>query len=90
MFLDLLGRTRSDEPTEPVVPELTVAAKAVRAAGGGGSLILQTSPHTAATVREYAPGYDVYDVQTTEDLVRFAKDFARTLWTTGGGARGPR
>ncbi|PFG35224.1 hypothetical protein [Sanguibacter antarcticus] len=59
-------------------PRTTVAARAVEAAGGGGTLVLNTS-----SVERYvamAPGYDVHGVTDAQSLVTFARDFARRLW----------
>ncbi|WP_199422018.1 hypothetical protein [Actinotalea solisilvae] len=62
-----------------------VAARAVAAAGGGGTLVLQTDPARAARVQAYAPGYDVHVVRTQDELVAFARAFARRLWARDGG-----
>ncbi|WP_066465688.1 hypothetical protein [Sanguibacter suarezii] len=59
-------------------PGSTPAARAVRAAGGGGTLVLNVPD--AARYRQMAPGYDVYAVRTWDDMVGFARSFARTLW----------
>lgn len=60
-------------------PHTTSAARAVSAAGGGGSLVLnvQGPPDRYA---DMAPGYAVYTVSAWEDVVPFARDLARTLW----------
>lgn len=60
-------------------PLTTSAARAVRAAGGGGSLVLNIQDPPDRYV-DMAPGYAVYTVSTWEDVVPFARDLARTLW----------
>lgn len=57
----------------------TVAARAVRAAGGGGSLVLNVAGSPDRYV-DMAPGYAVYTVTSWDDVVPFARDLARTLW----------
>jgi hypothetical protein len=57
-----------------------VAARALEAAGGGGSLVLQTSTRGRDAVAAMAGGYDVYAVTTLEELVAFARDFSRRTW----------
>lgn len=55
-----------------------LAAQALEAAGGGGSLILNIDPawqHLPET-----GDYDVYLVREQADLVPFARDFARRWW----------
>ena len=59
-------------------PQTTVAARAVRAAGGGGTLVLDT--HDIAPFVAMAPGYDVHRVTDAESMVTFARTFARRLW----------
>jgi hypothetical protein len=59
-------------------PRDTVAARAVRAAGGGGTLVLAV--HDVERYVAMAPGYDVYAVTDTDSMVTFARDFARRLW----------
>lgn len=60
-------------------PLTTSAARAVRAAGGGGSLVLNIQDPPDRYV-DMAPGYAVYTVSSWEDVVPFARDLARTLW----------
>ena len=57
-----------------------VAVRAVRAAGGGGSLVLRVREEQLARLAPQADGYDLYRVQEWEDLVAFASDFARRTW----------
>lgn len=57
-----------------------VAVRAVQAAGGGGSLVLQVPESWRQQVRELAPGYAVYAVNDLADLVHFAAEFARHTW----------
>lgn len=59
-------------------PALTRAARAVQAAGGGGTLVLNV--HDAEPFRRMAQGYDVYAVDSWDAMTTFATDFARTLW----------
>lgn len=59
-------------------PRDTVAARAVQAAGGGGTLVLAV--HDVERYVAMAPGYDVYRVTDEESMVTFARDFARRLW----------
>jgi len=57
--------------------------RAVQAAGGGGSLVLQAPASWRQQVRELAPGYEVYavnDLADLADLVHFAAEFARHTW----------
>lgn len=60
-------------------PHTTVAARAVQAAGGGGSLVLNVAEPPDRYV-DMAPGYAVYTVTRWDDVVPFARDLARTLW----------
>lgn len=56
-----------------------LAAQALAAAGGGGSLILNIDP----AWRDHLPetgDFDVYSVRDQADLVPFARDFARRWW----------
>ncbi|MFD6094284.1 hypothetical protein ACFWGN_19395 [Oerskovia sp. NPDC060338] len=87
MFLDHLGGWPRDPSAPRAEPDDTVAARAVRAAGGGGSLVLQGSDELARRVADWAPGYRTFAVSSTDDLVRFSRDFSRTLWTTKGADR---
>ena len=59
-------------------PASTIAARAVQAAGGGGTLVLDVP--NAQGYRDMAPGYDVYAVRSWDDMIDFARTFARTLW----------
>lgn len=82
---DLFGRERR----VPRDPSTGVAARAVAAAGGGGSLVLQLHPSQLDAVTAVAHGYDVHVVNDQADLVAFAREFARRLWAhERGGARG--
>ncbi|GII98122.1 hypothetical protein CLV28_1449 [Sediminihabitans luteus] len=66
-----------------VAPASTsVAARALAAADGGGSLVLQVYPGASvlSEIDWMLPGYDVYPVITDADLVRFSSSFARRLW----------
>ncbi|KQT99708.1 hypothetical protein [Sanguibacter sp. Leaf3] len=74
MFAD--GAWSLPEDFEPLT---TSAARAVRAAGGGGSLVLNVAGPPDRYV-DMAPGYAVYTVSAWEDVVPFARDLARTLW----------
>lgn len=93
MFDDVV-RTRWGARPDPelVPPGESVAARAVAAAGGGGTLVLDVSDAGAQKVRGYAVGYRVHAVRTQEDLVAFARAFARELWggATGGDRSGDR
>jgi hypothetical protein len=64
---------------EDFEPLTTSAARAVRAAGGGGSLVLNIAEPPDRYV-DMAPGYAVYTVASWDDVVPFARDLARTLW----------
>ncbi|WP_182111462.1 hypothetical protein [Actinotalea sp. JY-7876] len=75
------------EPTAD--PSTGIAARAVAAAGGGGTLVLEAQQIHADRIAAVAPGYDVHIVNDQEQLVAFARDFARRLWASdGGGAHG--
>lgn len=63
---------------EGVDPTSTVAARAVRAAGGGGTLVLDA--RSVERIVAMAPGYDVYQVTDMASMVTFARDFAHRLW----------
>ncbi|MCB7136320.1 hypothetical protein [Cellulosimicrobium marinum] len=65
---------------EPVPLHESVAARAVVAAGGGGTLVLDATDAHAERVRGFALGYRVHAVRTQDDLVAFARAFARELW----------
>lgn len=83
MFDDVVRLRWGTRPdAELLAPHEGTAARAVAAAGGGGTLVLDVSAKGAETVREYAVGYRVHAVQTQEDLVAFARAFARELWGT--------
>ncbi|MFD4993149.1 hypothetical protein ACFWH7_13305 [Cellulosimicrobium cellulans] len=87
MFDDVVRIRWGARPdTELVAPHEGTAARAVAAAGGGGTLVLDVSAQGAETVREHAVGYQVHAVQTQEDLVAFARAFARELWGASTGA----
>lgn len=68
----------------------TIAPRALAAAGGGGSLVLCVDEGYLARVRELAVGYDVYRVEEWEDMVAFARDFARRTWAREGAGPGVR
>nr|WP_208289222.1 hypothetical protein [Cellulomonas fengjieae]MBO3084469.1 hypothetical protein [Cellulomonas fengjieae]QVI67194.1 hypothetical protein KG102_06345 [Cellulomonas fengjieae] len=63
------------------------AALALEAAGGGGSLVLQVSAPARDRILAMCGDYDVYTVTSEDDLVTFARDFARTTWGRPGRAR---
>ncbi|MGM7423307.1 hypothetical protein [Cellulosimicrobium sp. ES-005] len=87
MFDDVVRLRWGARPdTELVAPHEGTAARAVAAAGGGGTLVLDVSAKGAETVRDYAVGYRVHAVQTQDDLVAFARAFARELWGSSTGA----
>ncbi|WP_157759475.1 hypothetical protein [Cellulosimicrobium cellulans] len=87
MFDDVVRIRWGARPdTELVAPHEGAAARAVAAAGGGGTLVLDVSAKGAETVRDYAVGYRVHAVQTQDDLVAFAHAFARELWGASTGA----
>ncbi|NCT90161.1 hypothetical protein GXB85_04230 [Cellulomonas sp. APG4] len=71
-------------------PSTGIAARAVDAAGGGGTLVLRGAAAYADRIAAVALGYDVHLVDGDEDLVRFARAFARRLWARSAGeaARG--
>lgn len=87
MFPEVMGGWPPRQDVPPAELAGTVAARAVRAASGGGTLVLQGPEALARLVAGYAPGYRAFAVSTTEDLVRFSRDFSRTLWTTKGADR---
>ena len=72
--------TNGTSHRSPTDPGSTLAARAVQAAGGGGTLVLNV--FDAQYFQDMAPGYDVYAVQTRDDMVAFARAFARSLWGT--------
>lgn len=84
MFTDVLPGRDGAAPD----PTTGVAARALAAAGGGGTLVLQTDPARATQVEAYAPGYDVHVVRTQDELVAFARAFARRLWAREGAEGG--
>lgn len=85
MFDDVVRvRWGARRDTELVAPHEGTAARAVAAAGGGGTLVLDGAQRVADAVRDYAVGYRVHAVQTQDDLVAFARAFARDLWGAGG------
>lgn len=62
-----------------------VAARALAAAGGGASLLLDVPERARAGVASAVPdGVDVYWVDADARLVDFAADFARRTWSPGG------
>ncbi len=56
------------------------AHRCLRAAAGGGSLLLAVPDAVAQRARSYAGDYDVYGVQNA-DIVNFARQFARRHWS---------
>lgn len=68
----------------------TIAARALTAAGGGGSLVLCVDAGSVPLIQELAPGYDVYRVEEWEDMVAFARDFARRTWARESSGPGVR
>lgn len=56
------------------------AARAVAAAGGGATFVLELPGGRAGSMRDLFPGVDVHAVSTDEDLVAFARAFARRRW----------
>ncbi|WP_435737090.1 hypothetical protein V5D56_00355 [Cellulosimicrobium sp. PMB13] len=90
MFPDAVRpRWARPDGNELVAPHESVAARSVAAAAGGGTLVLDTTDATADQVREYAVGYRVHAVRTQEDLVAFARAFARELWGAAPGVDRP-
>ncbi|GAA3812435.1 VWA domain-containing protein [Cellulomonas soli] len=78
------------DPAEKQVVDLPLAARALEAAEGGGTLLLDVPRASVAGFEQMAPGFDVHDVRTEDDLVAFARAFARRTWgsrTSAGGAR---
>ncbi|WP_251150092.1 hypothetical protein [Cellulosimicrobium sp. Marseille-Q4280] len=93
MFDDVVRHRWGGRPdAELVLPHESTAARAVAAAGGGGTLVLDVSDAYAEKVRDYAVGYRVHAVRTQGDLVAFARAFARELWgaTTGASSGADR
>ncbi|GEK20772.1 hypothetical protein [Cellulomonas xylanilytica] len=62
------------------------AGEALRAADGGGTLVLQVPADWAARFEERADGYAVHAVVTEDDLLTFVRRMAASTW---GGDRGP-
>lgn len=56
------------------------AQEAVAAAGGGATFVLQGTPSSVESLRPRFPGVAVHAVQSEDDLVAFARAFARRLW----------
>lgn len=57
-----------------------VAAAALSAARGGGSLILSVPPSLLAAAHGLAGAYDVYGVSNDIEIIDFARQFARKQW----------
>lgn len=58
-----------------------VAVRALRAAGGGGTLVLDVPPERLPGLAPHLPaGYAVHSVTGDAALVEFARSFARTTW----------
>lgn len=65
--------------------ELAGAAhRALEHAAGGGTLVLQVSPAQIEQALTMAGDYAVIAVQTPDDIVGFAKEFARRHWQRTG------
>lgn len=60
------------------------AHRALEHAGGGGTLVLQVSPTLIEQALAIAGDYAVIAVQTPDDMVGFAKEFARRHWQRTG------
>jgi hypothetical protein len=71
------GHGRRNDPT---------AGEALRAADGGGTLVLQVPADWAARFESRADGYAVHSVVTEDDLLTFVRRMAASTW---GGDRGP-
>lgn len=83
MFSDAVRNPWARAAETPLVPAAeSVAARAVAAAGAGGTLVLDADETVAERVRGYAVGYRVHAVRTHEDLLAFARAVARELWST--------
>jgi hypothetical protein len=70
-----------------------IAERALRAAGGGGTLVLHMNGpqgREAPIERLRGFGWDVRFVASWEDLVAFARAFSRATWGRDEAARGPR
>lgn len=69
----------------PPAGEPGIAVRALQAAGGGGTLVLDLPPARLAQIAPRLPaGYDVHGVTGDASLVEFARRFARATW---GGPR---
>ena len=68
------------QPADPT------AGEALRAADGGGTLVLQVPPDWAERFESRADGYAVHSVVTEDDLLTFVRRMAVSTW---GGDRGP-
>lgn len=53
---------------------------ALRRAGGGGTLVLQVNPAQASATRQQTGEYEVVQVESADDIVRFAREFAVRHW----------
>ncbi|MCC2335348.1 hypothetical protein [Cellulomonas wangsupingiae] len=80
----------SDDGARSMVPDVgsgmerDVATRAVQAAGGGGSLLLDVPAGAVPRLQQWLPeGYDVHSVTGDAALVEFARRFARTTWGEG-------
>lgn len=80
----------SDDGARSMVPpprlgfEPDLATRAVQAAGGGGTLLLDVPPDRLPGLVPHLPsGYDVHSVTGDEALVEFARAFARRTWGEG-------
>lgn len=62
---------RHDDPT---------AGEALRAAEGGGTLVLRARPQWVETFERRAQGYAVHSVLTDEDLLTFVRRMAASTW----------
>lgn len=80
----------SDDGITSILPRATAdgqgewpgspAARAVEAAGGGATFVLQVPGDGVGRFREQFPGVDVHAVTTDDELVTFARAFARRRW----------
>ncbi|KAE8762295.1 hypothetical protein [Georgenia thermotolerans] len=77
----------SDAGVDTMFRTAGVAVDALAAAGGGGTLVLQTSADMVARIREMAAPYAVHRVADWEDLVDFARAFAARMWDVTGAGR---
>lgn len=77
------------EKDENGTPGADICRTALRAAAGGGSLLLNVTKDWAtidpvATALKHEIGWHIYPVETWPDLTDFCRDFARDLYGTAG------